>query len=63
MIEVTVTEIALFAWAMVATLYAFRFKAERNVAAAMTQKIIQDEGVRNEVLKQYEAWKANQRQA
>lgn len=58
MIEVSVTEIALFGWAMAATLYAFRFKAERDVGAKMMQKFIEDEGVRNEVLKQYEAWKS-----
>ena len=60
MIEVSLTELALFGWAMVATLYAFRFKAERNTAAMMMQKLIQDEGVRNEILKKYEEWKATQ---
>jgi len=58
MIEVTITEIALFGWAMVATLYALRFKAERDIAAHMMMKFIEDEGVRNQALKQYEEWKA-----
>jgi len=58
MIEVTITEIALFGWAMVATLYAFRFKTERDMAAHMMMKFIEDEGVRNQALKQYEEWKA-----
>ena len=58
MIEVTITEIALFGWAMVATLYAFKFKHERNVAAYMIREFIEDESVRNEVIKKYEDWKA-----
>ena len=58
MIEVSLTEVALFAWAMFATLYAFKFKAERDMAAHMMMKFIEDEGVRNQALKQYEEWKA-----
>ena len=58
MIEVSVTEIALFGWAMVATLYALKFKAERDMAARMMMKIIEDEGTRNEVLRKYKEWEA-----
>lgn len=57
MIEVSITEIALFGWAMVATLYAFRFRGEREIQRMMMRKFVEDEGVRNEVLKQYETWK------
>lgn len=63
MIEVTITEIALFGWAMVATLYAFRFKTERDMAAKMMMRFIEDEGVRNEVLKKYKEWEAAQERA
>ena len=58
MIEVSVTEIALFGWAMVATLYAFRFRGEREIQRMMMRKLIEDEGTRNEVLKQYQEWKS-----
>lgn len=53
MIEVTVTEVVLFGWAMFATLQAFKYKHERNVAAYMIREFIEDEGVRNEVIRKY----------
>ena len=58
MIEVSITEIALFGWAMCSTLYAFRFKGERDVHRMMMQKFIEDESIRDDVLKKYEEWKA-----
>ena len=58
MIEVSLTEVALFAWAMIATAQAVKYHQERNMAAHMMMQFIEDEGVRNQALKQYEEWKS-----
>ena len=58
MIEVTLTELGLFAWAILATSQALKYHHERNVAKHMMLTFIEDEGVRNEALKRYKEWKA-----
>lgn len=63
MIEVSLTELGLFAWAMIATAQALKYHHERNMAKHMMLKFIEDEGIRNEALRQYKEWKAEQGRA
>jgi hypothetical protein len=63
MIEVSLTELGLFVWAMVATAQALKYHQERNMAKHMMLKFIEDEGIRNEALRQYKEWKAEQERA
>jgi len=46
MIEVSITEIALFAWAIIATGYALRFKHDSQMGRRFVQALIEDEELR-----------------
>jgi hypothetical protein len=54
MIEVTMIEIALFAWGVLATGYAFRLHNELVMAKFILQKIVSEEEVRNQLVKAFE---------
>jgi len=46
MIEVSITEIVLFAWAVLATGYAFKFKQDSQMGRRFVQALIEDEELR-----------------
>jgi hypothetical protein len=53
MIEVSITEIALFAWAIIATGYAFKFKQEAQMGKRFVQALLEDEELRNRLITEY----------
>lgn len=53
MIEITLTEIVLFAWAIIATAYALKFKQELGAAEFFVRKLITDEAVRTQWVNAY----------
>jgi len=53
MIEVSLTDVLLFAWAAIATVYAFRFKEDAHMHKYVIHKILNDEKLRNEMVKGY----------
>jgi hypothetical protein len=53
MIEVSLTDVLLFAWAAIATVYAFKFKEESHMSKFVIHKILNDENIRNEMVKGY----------
>ena len=63
MIEVTLTELGLFAWGIIATGQALKYHHERNVTALMMREILENEGVRNDAIKKLKEWKAAQGRA
>jgi hypothetical protein len=53
MIEVSVTDALLFVWAAIATAYAFKFKEDAHMSKYVIHKILNDEKLRNEMVKGY----------
>lgn len=56
MIEVSITEIALFAWASLATAYAFKYKIDANKANYFIKLILTDKEMRNKITENFDAW-------
>jgi len=54
MIEVSITEILLFAWAILATAVAFKYHHANWHTVCLMKEILSDESVRNRVVK---SWK------
>jgi len=46
MIEVSITEIVLFAWAIIATGYALKFKQDSQMGRRFVQALLEDEELR-----------------
>jgi len=53
MIEVSITEIVLFAWAIIATGYAYKFKQESQMGKRFVQALLEDEELRNRLITEY----------
>lgn len=53
MIEVSVTEIVLFAWAIIATGYAFKFKQDSQNGKRFVQALLEDDDLREKVIAGY----------
>jgi len=53
MIEVSITEIALFAWAIIATGYALRFKHDSQMGRRFIQALLEDEELRDRLITEY----------
>lgn len=53
MIEVSITEIVLFAWAIIATGYACKFKQDSQMGRRLVQALLEDEGMRNRLIAEY----------
>ena len=53
MIEVSITEIALFAWAIIATGYAFRFKQDSQMGRRFIEALLGDEELRDRLIAEY----------
>ncbi len=54
MIEFTLTEMVLFAWGVLATVYAFKFHHEVTMAKFFIRKMVTDEAVRNDLVAAYQ---------
>jgi hypothetical protein len=54
MIELSVTDILLFAWAAIATVYAFKYKEEAHMSKYVIHKILNDKKLREEMVSGYE---------
>ena len=54
MVEFSLTEIALFCWAVLATAYALKCKAQTESADLFIQVLLERKEVRDQVVKAYE---------
>ena len=54
MIELSVTDVLLFAWAAIATGYAFKYKEESHMSKYIIHKILSDKKLREEMTAGYE---------
>ena len=53
MIEVSVTEIALFCWAVLATAYALRYKQQEQGAKMFIRALMEDDKMRDALVKDF----------
>lgn len=53
MIEVSITEIVLFSWAIIATGYAFKFKQDSQNSRRFVQALLEDDDLREKVITGY----------
>ena len=60
MIEFTFGELVLFAWAVLATGAAFKFKDKADMSAFVLRKMVEDEEVRAKILRDFEEFKARE---
>ena len=58
MIEVSITEIVLFAWAVIATGLYFKTKQEEHMARTLFMHMVENEQAREQIIKQFELAKA-----
>ena len=56
MIEVSLTEIFLFAWASLATAYAIKCKAEEQKANHFVKLILTDKEMRAKITEDFDEW-------
>lgn len=61
MIEVTITEILLFAWAILATAVAFKYHHANWHTVCMMKEILSDEAVRNRFVKSWQEFQETTR--
>jgi hypothetical protein len=54
MIELSVTDVLLFAWAAIATAYAFKYREEAHMHKYVIHKILNDKKLRDEMVSGYE---------
>jgi hypothetical protein len=54
MIEVSVVDVLLFAWAAIATVYAFKYKEDAHMHKYVIHKILNDKKLRDEMIAGYE---------
>jgi hypothetical protein len=54
MIEVSLTDVLLFAWAAIATVYLFKYKEEALMHKYVIHKMLTDEKIRGELIASYE---------
>jgi hypothetical protein len=54
MVEFSLIEIALFCWAVLATTYAFKWKAKADSANFFVRMLIERKDVRDQVIEAYE---------
>lgn len=54
MIELSVTDVLLFAWAAIATVFAFKYKEEAHMSKYVIHKILSDKKLREEMTAGYE---------
>ena len=57
MIEISLTEMFLFAWAIIATGYALKHKADKDGTMEILRRVIEDKEARDDIVGKYEEWK------
>ena len=57
MIEVSLIEMVLFAWGMVATGFALKYKADERMAKTILRALLDDEKARTNMIAGYEQFK------
>ena len=62
MIEFSLTEIALFCWAVLATGYALRYRQEAKGANFFARVLIERKDVRDQVVAEYDEFRASVRE-
>ena len=60
MIEVSVTEIALFCWAVLATAYALKCKQQETGARMFIRALLQDDDMRNAIVADFKEHREEQ---
>jgi beta-lactamase regulating signal transducer with metallopeptidase domain len=50
MIEVSITEIILFCWAVLATAYALKYKQQERMSKLFVRALIEDEELRDKIV-------------
>jgi len=60
MIEVSITEIVLFAWAIIATGYALKYKSEAKGADVFIKVLLENKEVRDDVVAKFEQFRKEQ---
>jgi beta-lactamase regulating signal transducer with metallopeptidase domain len=50
MIEVSITEIVLFCWAVLATAYALKYKQQERMSKLFVRALIEDEELRDKIV-------------
>jgi hypothetical protein len=50
MIEVSITEIILFCWAVLATAYALKYKQQERMSKLFVRALIEDEDLRDKIV-------------
>lgn len=55
MIEVSITEIVLFAWAVLATAYALKYKQQEMGAKMFIRAIMEDDKMRDALVKDFKS--------
>lgn len=63
MIEVSVTEIFLFAWAVIATGFALKYIAETRQAMYIMQRILSDKKIRDEAVESWRKFEASSKES
>jgi hypothetical protein len=57
MIEISITEIALFIWAILATAQAFKYRDESRKSAFVLKLMLTEDGIRDDMVKDYKHFK------
>ena len=61
MIEVSMVEIALFAWAVIATGQALKYKSDARSSDVFIKLLLENKEARDEIVEQYEQFTKGQR--
>lgn len=60
MFELSFSDAFLLCWGLVATMYAYKFKEEKEKAEFAMNRILSDDELREKVVCDFKAWKKNQ---
>lgn len=55
--EITITELVLFTWAIVATGFAYQYREQHQSLGFILNKVLDDEDVRNDMVAKFKQFK------
>lgn len=55
--EITITELVLFTWAIVATGFAYQYKDKSDSLSFLFNKVLDDDDLRNDMVAKFKQWK------
>lgn len=58
MMDITLADMFLLGWSVVATVYAFRYKEEKDKGEFAMQRILDDDELRENVVADYKRWRS-----